>query len=295
MKLTIVTSTYNRAYTLGKLYDSILQNLNSNFQIEWLIMDDGSTDNTKDLIQEYINQNEIQVKYFHQENQGKMQALNNVIEFATGDLIVEIDSDDYFLENAFKTIEEKYEEVKNDNTLYAMVFPRLLINGESRVINEDGLKTTMFELYLKHGLIGDSTLVFIANIRKQYKHKLENGEKFITEARMYNEMDLKYKIVYFKEKISVTEYLEDGYSKNINKQLFKNPYGYYKYYEQMFKFKLNEIDMKNKLHILKHYILFSYITKQKHPIKNVTGILNKISIMLLWIPGCVKIRILLKQ
>lgn len=177
MKLTIVTPTYNRAYTLGKLYDSILQNLNSNFQIEWLIMDDGSTDNTKDLIQEYISQNKIQVRYFYQENQGKMQALNNVIEFATGDLIVEIDSDDYFLDNAFKTIEEKYNQIKNDNTVYAMVFPRLLINGESRVINEDVLKTTMFELYLKHGLIGDSTLVFVTNIRKQYKHKLEKRRK----------------------------------------------------------------------------------------------------------------------
>ena len=100
MKISVLTATYNRANLLSKLYESIVNNLNENIEVEWLIMDDGSTDETQNVINKFIEENKFQIKYFFQENQGKMQAINNLIEHAQGDLIIECDSDDYFTNNA---------------------------------------------------------------------------------------------------------------------------------------------------------------------------------------------------
>ena len=103
MKISILTPTYNRANFLDRLYASILINNNNcnNFEIEWLIMDDGSTDNTRRIVEEYIKERIINIQYFYQENQGKMVAINNLMKKATGDLIIECDSDDFFTKDAF--------------------------------------------------------------------------------------------------------------------------------------------------------------------------------------------------
>ena len=90
MKISVLTATYNRANLLDKLYASLLINRNNcpDVQLEWLVMDDGSTDNTKRIMEEYCKERLIDIKYFYQENQGKMTALNNLVKVATGDLIV---------------------------------------------------------------------------------------------------------------------------------------------------------------------------------------------------------------
>ena len=108
MKISILTPTYNRANLLDKLYASILVNSNScnNIQIEWLVMDDGSIDNTKRVVEEYSKERIIDVQYFHQDNKGKMVAINELVKKATGDLIIECDDDDFFTKDAFKIIEQ---------------------------------------------------------------------------------------------------------------------------------------------------------------------------------------------
>ena len=83
MKLSILTPTYNRAHLLREIYDSLLANLRFNLDFEWLIMDDGSTDNTKEVVNDFIKEQKINVQYFYQTNQGKAVALNNLIKFAT--------------------------------------------------------------------------------------------------------------------------------------------------------------------------------------------------------------------
>ena len=88
MKLSILTATYNRAKLLDKLYTSILMNCNHcrNCEVEWLIMDDGSTDNTKRVVETYIKERIIDVQYFYQQNKGKMSAINYLMKKATGNM-----------------------------------------------------------------------------------------------------------------------------------------------------------------------------------------------------------------
>ena len=288
MKISILTPTFNRGNLLKKLYDSIKNNISTcKCSVEWLIMDDGSTDDTKNIIDKYKEEKIIDIKYFYQENKGKMEAINNLVQKVNGDYIVECDSDDFFLNNAFEIIENNIKEVNNQNDVYAYVFLKYNQNGENMGNNfkEDKYKSKMFDLYFKENIYGEKALVFNAKIRKKYKYELENGEKFITEARLHHKMDLKYNVICSNKPIMVCEYKEDGYSKNIQKIYKENPFGYYQYFKEILNLDLRKVKFKKLLYIYKHYILFSVLTKQKNIITNIKGIKNKIAIAILFIPG----------
>jgi glycosyltransferase involved in cell wall biosynthesis len=293
MKISILTATYNRETYLNKLFDSIVQNSKFDVNLEWIIMDDGSTDNTKLKIEEYIENNNLdnlEIKYFFQENQGKMADINNIVEKSTGDLIIECDSDDYLYNNAVKIINSEYDKLKNNSEFYAMAFLRYDNNfcNIGSIFKENGYKSTMFDLYFKDGVTGDKSLVFVADIRKKYKYILEKKEKFVTEASMFNRMDKDYKIICFNQPVVIGGYLEEGYSNNIIDIFKKNPYGYYEYFKMLFDFDMNNILFKKRLYIIKHYILFSYLTKNKYILKNIKGSLNKLLLIILFIPGYIK-------
>lgn len=285
MKISILTPTYNREKLLERLYNSILKNTNYGIDVEWLIMDDGSTDDTKEIIKKFINENKFDIQYYSQENKGKMEAINNLIPYVTGELIIECDSDDYFKENAFLTIKNTLNEL-NENT-YALCYLKYDQN-ECNIGNLFKEKeTTMFDLYFKEGETGEKALVYNSKIRREYSYELEEGEKFITEASMYHKMDLKYKIKCINEPIMICEYQQDGYSENITEVFRKNPYGYYKYFKEMFDMDLKGIYFNKRMYILKHYILFSVLTnkKFKESLETLKGNINKILFILMYMPG----------
>ena len=288
MKISVLTPTYNREKLLKKLYESLLKNTNYGIQIEWLIMDDGSQDNTKTLIEKFKEENKIKIKYYYQENQGKMVAINKLVQQATGELMVNCDSDDYFTDNAFKIIKEEYEKNKEDKQIYALCFLKNTTKGENIGKNFKNGRTTMFDLYFKEGEDGEKALVFVSKIRKQYEHKIEHNEKFVTEARMYHKMDEKYQIICINKPIMICEYQNDGYTKNIQKEFKENPYGYYEYFKEILEKDMKGVKFSKRLYVIKHYILFSYLTKRKMTLKNIKSLPNKILYCILYIPGVIK-------
>lgn len=295
MKISVLTPTYNRANLLKRLYESLIYNSKYDVDIEWLIMDDGSTDSTKKVIQELSSEGKVNIKYNFQPNQGKMAAINNLVEKAEGDFIIECDSDDYFTKDAFKIIKEEYENNKNYTKLYAMCFLKYDTNGKNMGNKFSKKETTMFDLYFKEGEDGEKALVFFSDVRKKYKHKLENGEKFVTEARMYHEMDLNYNMICINKPIMICEYQEEGYSKNILEQFKKNPYGYYEYFKEILQRDLYGVRFSKRLYVIKHYILFTYLTENKNSIKNIKEIRSKILYIILSIPGRLKCKIKFKN
>lgn len=285
MKISILTPTYNRAKLLNKLYRSLVENVKYDVEIEWLIMDDGSIDDTSLEVEKFIKENKFDIQYYSQENKGKMAAINNLIGYATGDLIIECDSDDYFKNNAFLTIKNTFNEM-DDNT-YALCYLKYDQN-ECNIGNLFKQKeTTMFDLYFKQGEDGEKVLVYNAKIRKQFSYELENNEKFITEARMYHKMDMQYKIKCFNEPIMICEYQEEGYSKNITEVFKKNPYGYYQYFKEIFEHDFRGVHFKKRFYAIKHYILFSILTNRsfRESIKQIRGSINKVLFFIVYIPG----------
>lgn len=287
MKISILTATYNRAELLSQLYNSLKENLKCKVDFEWLIMDDGSTDETKETVKQFIDEKLIDIKYFYQENQGKMAAINKLVLKSEGDLIVECDSDDFFTEDAFEVINEEYEKNKNEKDIYAMCFLKYDKKGNNMGKDFKKEKTTMFDLYFKEGENGEKALVFLADIRKKYKYKLEHDEKFVTEARMHHEMDLNYNIICINEAVMICEYQEEGYSKNIVEQFKKNPYGYYEYFKEILEHDFSGVKFNKRLYAIKHYILFAYLTKQ-YQSKTIKNVFNKLLYYLLLIPGKIK-------
>ena len=295
MKISILTPTYNRGNLLKNLYESLIENSKYEIEIEWLIMDDGSADDTENKVKEFIQENKLSIKYYKQTNQGKMNAINNLIPNVTGEYIIECDSDDYFTNDAFKIIKEEIEKNKNEEDIYALCFLKYEQNGKNIGKEFKNRKTTMFDLYFKEGEDGEKAIVFKTDIRKKYKYELEKHEKFITEARMYHKMDLKYKMLCINKPIMVCEYKEDGYTKNIIEQFKKYPYGYYEYFKEIFEHDMKGVLWNKRLYVIKHYILFATLTKNRRLLKNVKGIENKLLVILLLFPGMLKTKIKFKN
>ena len=294
MKISILTPTYNRANLLNKLYESLGKNSKYDINIEWLIMNDGSTDETKNVIKKFIAENKIEIKYFEQENQGKMASINKLVEKATGDLIIDCDSDDYFTEDAFKIINEEYKKNKNENNIYGLCFLKYDQDGKNMGNNFKNKKTTMFDLYFKEGETGEKAIVFFSSIRKQYKHELEHNERFVTEARMYHKLDEKYKMICINKPIMICEYQKEGYTQNIINQFKENPYGYYDYFKEILQKDMKGVTFNKRLYAIKHYILFSYLTKQRIKLNYIKNLENKILMLILYFPGILKIKLIEK-
>ena len=290
MKISVLTPTYNRAKDLERLYTSLVVNSNSPVKFEWLIMDDGSTDNTKIVVENFIKQNIINIKFFSQENQGKMVAINNLMKNVSGDIAVTCDSDDYLVTGAFDIIEKYSEMLLKDDEIYALAFLKKGIDGiiSGQKFKKNTYRSDMFSLYFREEMTGEKILVFKSSIRKKFKHELEEDEKFITESRMYHKMDLQYDIICINEVLEIGDYKEDGYTNNILDVFTKNSVGYYMYFKELLDMDLKGVSFSKKLYIYKHYIMFSTLTEQENAISCIQGIGSKIIIMLLWIPGKIK-------
>lgn len=286
MKLSILTATYNRGNLLPKLYESIVENLIEDMDVEWLIMDDGSNDSTDKIVANFSNIKNLEIKYFKQENQGKMMAINNLSEYVTGELMLECDSDDFFSKESFKKINDTYIEHKENENIYGFLF--LKYNQDNQNIGQplqDGKETTMFDLYFRENENGEKLLVFLSKIRKKYKYEVEKGEKFITEASLFYRMDEDYRIICINYPVMICEYQENGYTRNIIRVFKENPKGYFKYFEYLLSRNLKGVRLSKKLYIIKHYILFLYLTKNKINLKHIKNKQAKVLILTLYIPG----------
>lgn len=297
MKLSILTATYNRGRFLTRLYESIVNNLIDDMDIEWLIMDDGSNDDTQEIVSGFHSSKHFEIKFYKQKNQGKMQAINNLMEYVTGELCVECDSDDFFVEKSLKIINNKYKIIQENQNLYALVFLKNeckeKLSGNTFPFEDQN--TTMFDLYFKRNLIGEKVIVYNTNIRKQYKYKIENGERFCTEARLHHEMDLNYKVRCYNEVLIEGEYQQDGYTKNIKKIFLDNPKGYYFYFKEILNRDMRGVTFSKRIYSIKHYILFSILAKLSIDLGDVKSISNKILLTILFVPGIIKTFFTLKK
>ena len=131
--ITIITPSYNRAYIIGKAYESLIAQTSKDF--EWLIIDDGSKDNTKEVVEEFIKENKIKIRYYYKENGGKHTALNLGIKKAKGDYILILDSDDRLTPNAVARVLEVWKKYKSENEIACLSFSRVYPNNKKLAKN----------------------------------------------------------------------------------------------------------------------------------------------------------------
>ena len=238
--ITVFTPTYNRAYSLPKLYHSLCSQ--SSLDFEWLIVDDGSVDNTKQLVEMWIDEKKIKIRYFFQKNAGKPAAHNKGVKEAEGELFTCVDSDDYLKDNAVEETIKTWGKIKNKGLVGILSFRVHSDNTPITKIKSDVKKATLHDAYKKYGLSGDTMLVFKTDIIKQFEFPIIEGEKFIPEGYIYNKIDKLGKLFILRKGLYVCEYLEDGYTHNVSKLIFNNYKGYILHINERMKNCDNEID-----------------------------------------------------
>lgn len=224
MKLTIFTPIYNRAHLISRLYESLLRQTNQNFV--WLIVDDGSTDNIKQIIEEYKKDANFEIRYYYQNNQGKHIAHNTGVDKCDTELFVCVDSDDYLTDDAADKIYSVHNANSSQNIL-GYYFRKIDTNGNISGGNFSlrnsfvGLR----ELYYRYGFVGELAIVLKTKLIKDFAFPQYTNERFVSEKVFYNQITSIAPMRYVDEAIYIFEYQESGYTMNSNRLLAKNPKG----------------------------------------------------------------------
>lgn len=224
--LTIFTPAYNRAHTLGRTYQSLCRQACKDFV--WLIVDDGSTDDTHILVSQWQDHdNGFDIRYVFKENGGMHTAHNTAYELIDTELNVCIDSDDCLADGAVEKILSAWNVVKNfgyagligldadlDGNLIGTGFP-------------EKMRETTLSGYYATGGKGDKKLVYRTDVIKQYPpYPTFPGERYVALAYKYLLIDQEYKLAVLNDVLCNVEYQPDGSSNNMWRQYLLNPQGF---------------------------------------------------------------------
>lgn len=230
MMITVFTPTYNRAYILERLYRSLQRQTYHDF--EWIIIDDGSTDNTAEIVRRWVNEdNSFPIRFFMQTNGGKCSAINKGLDLANGKLFFTVDSDDYLTDNALERL-AYWESTISDMDGFCGVAgnrgtsetysPNRPMNTQYR----DAFSWEQFPEASDDPLDGERADAYYTEVFRKFKYPIFEGENYlipcVSHLRMANQG---YKIRFFDEIIWVCNYLEDGLTRQGNMRFIKNPQG----------------------------------------------------------------------
>jgi glycosyltransferase involved in cell wall biosynthesis len=260
--LTVFTPAYNRAHLLPRLYDSLCRQTSDDF--EWLLIDDGSSDNTKELVAQWITENRIVIRYIYQENQGMHGAHNTAYSHITTELNTCVDSDDYMTNNAVELILIKWNTV--DKEKYAGIVGLDAIESREIIGTEfQTAYTTLEDFYLQGGK-GDKKLVYRTDIIKRYpEYPIFQGEKYVGLGTKYLFIDKDYQLATLNAILVIVEYQENGSSNTMFTQYLKYPKGFI--YNRITTMKYSK-SMKRKFIEAIHYISSCIVLRKTNFLKD---------------------------
>lgn len=226
-RLTVFTPSYNRAGLLPRLYKSLCRQTSKEFL--WLIVDDGSTDETKELVEKWQNENRIEIQYVYKENGGMHTGHNTAYSMIETELNVCIDSDDRMPDNAIENILKEWNSVADKLKIAGIIGLDADKNGEliGTEIPTDLKYGNLSDLYHKHKVKGDKKLVIRTDIVKNYPPYPEYlGEKLVPLDTLYLLIGRDYDFIYSNEIYCIVEYQPDGSSNTIFKQYIQSARGF---------------------------------------------------------------------
>lgn len=226
MMITVLTPTFNRGGVLRSLWDSLQKQTVKDF--EWLVVDDGSTDGTKNLITQLQEKSDFPIRYIYKSNGGKHTALNVGIQTICSELTFIVDSDDCVTDDAVESILKIHKKYRSQNNIcgYAFLraFPDGKVNGKKFDVDEK------IGSYIDVRVNGDDTgadkaEVFKTHCLKEFPFPEYPNEKFLGEDLIWVRMARKYEMVHINKAIYVGNYLEDGLTNNRRKHNIASPIG----------------------------------------------------------------------
>ncbi|MEH7096686.1 glycosyltransferase family 2 protein [Neobacillus vireti] len=256
--LTVFTPTFNRAYTLHLCYESLKRQTCKDF--EWLIIDDGSTDNTMELVDSWIAEGGVKINYVYQQNQGMHGAHNKAYELIKTELNVCIDSDDFMPDDGVEKIISFWKE--NGSKHFAGIIG-LDAKKNGQIIGTplpSGINAEkLSNLHGKYKVKGDKKLVYRTELTKKVPpYPTFAGEKYCPLSYKYILIDQECPLLLLNEVLCHVEYLDDGSSLNIINQYKKNPLGFSFFRKTAMKFAPT---LKSKFRECIHYVSSNIMIK----------------------------------
>lgn len=223
MLVTVATPTYNRATLLSRLYQSLCQQTCSDF--EWLIVDDGSTDGSEQIVKDFISEGKITIKYLRKPNGGKHTAINLAVRKARGELFFIADSDDWLPDSSLDDVVNAYKQVEGDNSFGGVcgldASPDGIVIGSGLPSNI--LKVSSLEISDKYGVRGDLKEVFRTSVIRNFPFPEIKGERFCPEVLVWNRIGSKYKMLFFNKVIYIADYQPGGITSAITRARMESP------------------------------------------------------------------------
>lgn len=224
-KLSIVTPAYNRGHLLGRCYESLLEQ--TCFDFEWIVVDDGSTDDTRAVMQELAAlEAPFPVCFVSKENGGKHTALNAAHPHIRGSYVLILDSDDYLTPNAVETVLDEWRVYADDPRVGIVIFLRQNPQGEPLAYAKDErlpVDLLRYKRVCVHS--GDCCEVIRTELFKKYPFPVFEGERFLAETALWYRSGLDGSCVYINKPVYVCEYLEGGLTQSGKRMRLRNPRG----------------------------------------------------------------------
>lgn len=257
-KITVLTPTFNRARLLRRLYESLLAQTERDF--EWVVVDDGSSDATRDLVEGWVPKSPFPLVYTWQENSGKHVAVNRGVRIARGELLLILDSDDWLVPHALERAWYWWNSIGAfERRRYAGVaglcaFPSGEIVGNR--FPQDVLDSDSVEIRVRYRIKGDKCEVWRTAVLREFPFPEDLG-RFVTEALVWNRIAQFYKLRYVNEAWMVKEYQPEGLSARSVGLRASSPHAARLYYKEFAESDRRDIPVLRRLREYANYTRFS--------------------------------------
>ena len=216
IKFTVFTPTYNRANLINRVYMSLMRQTFRDF--EWLIIDDGSTDNTEEVVSKFVRESDFDIRYYKQKNKGKVSAINSALELAHGELFLVFDSDDWADDDALEVFNSEWDMLTDDErTQYGAISclkryesGEIVGEGYGRLSKKGASYIDRFNKRVK----GDKWELIRTDVYRKYPYPVQQGERYMAPEYSWLLIGMEFKTIFLDRSLSVIEYQEDGISKN---------------------------------------------------------------------------------
>lgn len=251
---TVFIPTYNRAHTIGRALQSIHDQTFRDLEV--VIVDDGSGDDTRKLVHEWQEKAWFPIHYYWQQNQGKHMAHNNAIKHAEGFFFVLLDSDDMLHPKALERLKYHWETIPDEQKPAFAGVEGLCVDSRGKVSRDkypsDVMDSNYLEIAKTYNVMGDKKNAIRTEILRHFPYPHFKGEHFMRDDIIWKRISMHYKFRYINEPVQIIEYQPDGLSADVFSMRMRNPQGFRYYY-------LEEVNTYSPL--TRRYLRFKYHAK----------------------------------
>jgi glycosyltransferase involved in cell wall biosynthesis len=264
---TVFTPTYNRAGLLRQAYDCLREQTFRDF--EWLIVDDGSSDGTRALVEEWQREKVLDIVYVYQENRGKHVAFNRATAQARGELLLPLDSDDVCVPTALERLLKWWLDIPaSERGRYSGVSCQCA-DKQGQIVG-GSFPSAFVDAYpvdfmVRERIQGEKWGFCRVDVLRAFPFPENPGERFVPEGLVWNRIGRHYKIRFVDEPLRIYEALPGGLTKSLVPLRAAYPESTCQYYREYLQF---DLPLSIRARVLINYVRFFFHCRRRALLRN---------------------------